>query len=322
MEFHFIPNDLYEIIERSSEVKLDKILAEVDAKTQNIIIEYIEFLISNDLAVLLDFDELSQYPPVSLNWDYPSVITNAIIDHGSWCDSNLNSFISQLDQLGCFNLQVRCYSPQTLEYWINFIEMFQNYRITTIEFILKYDDTFQNMEAFSKFFTNPRVRNIQVHSTPLEKINELKNKVSKVYYWEYELSDEANCGEICPQYFSVNFSNFTESLKFNTCLNRKISVDKNGTIKNCPSMRYGFGQVNTTTILEVLHTPRFQALWNIKKDEIEVCKDCEFRYMCTDCRAYVTEPDNLFSKPAKCGYNPYEAKWQTPQNKGFAFTEF
>lgn len=40
-----------------------------------------------------------------------------------------------------------------------------------------------------------------------------------------------------------------------------------------------------------------------------VCKDCEFRYICTDCRAYVEDPDDILSKPLKCGYNPYTGEW-------------
>ena len=38
-------------------------------------------------------------------------------------------------------------------------------------------------------------------------------------------------------------------------------------------------------------------------------KDCEFRYICTDCRAYVEDPEDILSKPLKCGYNPYTGEW-------------
>ena len=43
--------------------------------------------------------------------------------------------------------------------------------------------------------------------------------------------------------------------------------------------------------------------------KIHVCKDCEFRYICTDCRAYIEDPNDILSKPLKCGYNPYTAEW-------------
>ncbi len=35
----------------------------------------------------------------------------------------------------------------------------------------------------------------------------------------------------------------------------------------------------------------------------------EFRYICTDYRAYVEDPEDILSKPLKCGYNPYTGEW-------------
>jgi hypothetical protein len=55
---------------------------------------------------------------------------------------------------------------------------------------------------------------------------------------------------------------------------------------------------------EALEKPGF------KKDQIEVCKDCEFRYICTGCRAYLEDPEDIHSKPLKCGYNPYTCEWE------------
>jgi len=44
-----------------------------------------------------------------------------------------------------------------------------------------------------------------------------------------------------------------------------------------------------------------------------VCQDCEFRHICTDCRAFIKDSNNIYSQPAKCGYNPYIAKWQNEE---------
>lgn len=40
--------------------------------------------------------------------------------------------------------------------------------------------------------------------------------------------------------------------------------------------------------------------------QIDTCKLCEFRYMCHDCRIYITDKDNIFSKPLKCSYDIYK----------------
>jgi hypothetical protein len=56
--------------------------------------------------------------------------------------------------------------------------------------------------------------------------------------------------------------------------------------------------------------PDFKKLWQITKNQIDVCKDCEYRYMCTDCRCFIKDPQNIYSQPSKCNYNPYVAKWK------------
>jgi hypothetical protein len=54
----------------------------------------------------------------------------------------------------------------------------------------------------------------------------------------------------------------------------------------------------------------FKQVGNIIKDQVEVCKDCEFRYVCTDCRAFLEKPEDIYSKPLKCGYNPFTTIWE------------
>ncbi len=75
-------------------------------------------------------------------------------------------------------------------------------------------------------------------------------------------------------------------------------------------MQASFGNVTTTTLSDALYTEGFRDKWNIRKDQIEVCRDCELRYVCTDCRAYLSDTSNMFSKPFKCSYNPYTAEWE------------
>jgi len=124
-----------------------------------------------------------------------------------------------------------------------------------------------------------------------------------------DLNPENDCGKIDRKFFSIGFETFTEAQCHNTCLNQKISVDKKGLIKGCPSMQQSCGDIKKNTIHEVLEKKVLQKLWTINKDEIEICKDCEYRYCCTDCRVF-TDNDNIYSRPSKCNYNPYLGLWK------------
>jgi len=75
-------------------------------------------------------------------------------------------------------------------------------------------------------------------------------------------------------------------------------------------MAKSYGNIRDTKLLDVVNDPEFQKVWHIKKDEITKCKDCEFRHICTDCRAYIENPNDIYSAPLKCGYNPYTCEWE------------
>ncbi len=75
-------------------------------------------------------------------------------------------------------------------------------------------------------------------------------------------------------------------------------------------MKNNYGNIKNLAISDVLNNHEFNKLWRINKDKINVCKDCEFRYICHDCRAYITEENNIYSKPLKCKYDPYKTVWE------------
>ena len=112
-------------------------------------------------------------------------------------------------------------------------------------------------------------------------------------------------------HFSISIDTFFEAKQYNSCLNRKLFIDSNGNIKNCPSSKQIYGNVQDTTLKSIIENPKFKDIWLINKDKIDVCKDCEFRYMCTDCRCFLKQSNNLYSQPYMCTYNPYIALWES-----------
>ena len=77
-------------------------------------------------------------------------------------------------------------------------------------------------------------------------------------------------------------------------------------------MANGFGHIDDCTVEKlqnIVMEESFTRLFSVKKDDVQTCNVCEFRYACFDCRVFISEKENLFSKPLKCNYNPYIAKW-------------
>jgi SPASM domain peptide maturase of grasp-with-spasm system len=92
-------------------------------------------------------------------------------------------------------------------------------------------------------------------------------------------------------------------------LNRKISIDEDGHLRNCPAMGRSFGHHQAVALAEVAGSSAFQRAWKLRKDDIQICRDCPYRYACTDCRAFLEDPEAEDSKPLKCGYDPYTDTW-------------
>lgn len=307
--FEFIPNDLFNIISLFPEMNIFSIKEKYNNKFDETINEYLDFLLENEFGFYCSKDELAFFPDLNLEWHYPAKITNAIIDlNKSSCYSLLNVF-QQLELLNCKDIQIRIFD--IIDY--NQIEKIISYsdgtRIKSIELLICFNENITNKDLFviSKKYT--RVKSIIIHSSHKDEIiiDRQRRYAIPIQYRKQKITSELDCGRVTVKDFCINNEMFTESLKFNTCLNRKISINTEGEIKNCPSLKKSFGNIKYVKLKDVCKIDEFKKLWVTNKDKIKVCKDCEFRYICTDCRAYTKDEDDIYSKPMKCGYDPYNA---------------
>ncbi len=269
----------------------------------------IDELIANDCIVDIDNKDQLFFPQLSLEFNVPSYLANFILDISYKSKYKLKGILDELELLLCRHIELRFFDffdIKILEYLINWLE---NSIIESVDIYAPYSTTYTYIEHILKLKkNNSRLRWFFIHTTPE---NFVKPKLPTHIQFTTEcITDSSHCGVVNHFYFANNIAHFTEAQLHNTCLNRKIAIDVDGNIKNCPSMPYSYGNIKDTTLKEALEHPDFKKYWYIHKDQIEICKDCEFRYICTDCRAYLEDPDNLYSKPLKCGYNPYTCEWE------------
>ena len=313
----FIPNTLYEILIHDDIFTIKNIKNDFEKKYHNTIDEYFEFLFKNDYIFTRDEDELECFPKIDLSWKRPEIITNAIIDidinENTVSTLNFKNISIQLDELGCKALQFRFWAFAELQDIDTILAFFTESRLKHIDIILPYSDYYEdNISAFDKMCQiNQRIQFITFYKSPFACIKNIDSIEKAAFiYTTGNYSSHLACGNVIRDDFFSNMYLFTEAQKHNTCLNRKISIDTEGYIRNCPSMPEHYGNIKDMTLQEAMKHPDFKKYWFINKDQIEVCKDCEFRYICTDCRAYREDPENLLSKPLKCGYNPYTCEWE------------
>jgi SPASM domain peptide maturase of grasp-with-spasm system len=265
-----------------------------------------------DILVEEGFLLLSAVPipfaALPVEFDQPFAITNAIIDIANTNRDLLQKMISSFQSIFCPHLQLRLYKdiiPDAL--LINALAAFAaTDTLNTIELIMPF---FEGFEALPEQLGNTAQLSLILYNAPTNDVRQIKHMSQAVLITE-ALDFPSCCGIVDMAYFNFSIQHYTEAMQRNSCLNRKISIDQYGYIKNCPSMANHFGHVNDIALSEVLKNNTFYEVSGITKDHVSVCNNCEFRYVCTDCRAYLEKPDDLNSKPLKCGYNPYTCTWE------------
>lgn len=311
-EIHFFPSSYYELLTSFRKYTVQRLEESLRQQDSENLKKFLKFLTDNDLGTFVD--DITLFPEIDTSWDHPSPITNAVVDVGEKA-YDINIVLQQLDELRVTNIQLRFYRLTSFKDLQKKLSGVKKTDIKSVEIISPWHSSLTPSNVDKLIDGNYRVTDVYLYSAPENKVHILKvaKLISRgrIIYSKEQINSCESCGLINKKSFCTpNMSNFNELMNFNGCLNRKISVDVNGYIKNCPSMKSSYGHVSSTSLANVLKESNFKKYWSIKKDDIEVCKDCEFRYVCTDCRVYIQDEKNLFSKPSKCNYDPYTTEWK------------
>ena len=233
-------------------------------------------------------------------------ISNAIIDSDKNSKHNFKSILFQLSMLGCEALQLRFYDTISHQHLLDIINHVSTFKSISVEVLLKNTVAMSNEALIDLMTKNPFITKIIAHSSPNDDIVFFVKTCFQVIYRVKQVIDSSShCGFVTPDTFHVSYQMFEESLFSNSCLSRKISIDVSGNIRNCPAMPLSFGNIENVPLNLVLRNKEFTKWWRINKDQINVCRDCEFRYTCLDCRAFTHGSKTHLGKPTRCAYDPY-----------------
>lgn len=298
-----IPNEFYDIlIDRNGFSVLE--LASMLPDGFN---DIVTFLLSNSLGIIIDIADIGQFPRMNLEYLNPFKITNVIIDVENDL-THLKKFLQNCPFKIIPSLQLRVFNKNMkIEELYPILAEIETKEINSLELYISHN-AFQNADDFLLLNSLTKLDILMVYG--VEKKMEHPNLRYAIFFITSNLVGCKDCGKISHEQFAINIKTFSEAQRFNTCLNSKLSIDINGDIKNCPSMLQSFGNIQVDELSEIVESESFKKLWYSSKDQIDVCRDCEFRYICSDCRAYLEQPENPLSKPLKCGYDPYKGIWE------------
>lgn len=305
---YFVSNDICKLLGNDKDTHIDY---------ANCLDEQHRKKLDDDLTLLLEEEIIyegdnDRFPNLDMSHHLDSTIDNAIIDFNEIDYTILSSILKQLEELNCRFIQIRLYKTIAISQFRKTIEILNLHSFNAIEVILQYECTMEQSIVNDLINNANNIFLCVISDSPFHSFTKGSGKIegfNNIFFTKQKIKDQSSCGIISANNFVINIPTFTESQKHNTCLNGKISIDINGEIKNCPSMTKSYGNVKNIKLKEALAKRNFKDVWNIHKDQIKVCQDCEFRHICTDCRAYIEDVNDIYSKPAKCSYDPYTATW-------------
>ncbi|KGE12744.1 grasp-with-spasm system SPASM domain peptide maturase [Sphingobacterium deserti] len=308
-----IPNEMTDLLEELRTYPIKQLKEQYDKSECEVIDEYLQFLIDNDYGFFCETSELARFPDLDFEFDWPNQITNVVIDTDKLSRHDYADIFTKLRAINCETIQMRYFYDIDEHSLKNILSLAKQYDFDNISLVIPYTDILSRLIIEIE-------QNIPLTEVIFWGESDLEYELSKARFKEIDINfsfittsllDEACCGFVSIDNFTVNINMFSEATRYNSCLNRKLSIDKKGLIKNCPSSGTNYGHISRVgELLKIIELANFKRYWQVNKDKIEICKDCEFRYCCIDCRVFVSDPLNEYSKPSSCLYDPYTAKWE------------
>lgn len=197
------------------------------------------------------------------------------------------------------HLELRFFKPQDTKLLFYVIKYIENFNFRSFQIIIQNNN--YTLELIKKMF---RLSNTLISVTVCNCSNTLDLNLSgrRIIFTKDKVLDANHCGFVHSSYFNLDKTNFLIGKEYNSCLYGKISIDEFGNIKNCPAFKNSYGNIDEDSLNQIIkYNKSFYNSWLLKKDNINECKECELRYICSDCRAF-TKNNTLDSRPLNCNY--------------------
>lgn len=303
--FYFIPTSYCNLFSENGTINYCSV---VNAEEYS---NFISFLESEELIFSCQDSLIENFSSNHLEkWLYPAYISNAVLEFELVDVDKLDNILLQLEELNCRYCELIFVEEIDYDSLSKLLGHLSDCNLWAYSLSISFSKNENIQEIIMLLQSTLKLFKTVIfnHSETREVISNESNYGN--IFFVTKMHSHSFCGIINEEYFTINIDHYIESQSHNTCLNRKIAIDSTGKIKNCPSMAKSYGNVKDTKLVDVVNNSEFQKLWYIHKGQIATCKDCEFRHICTDCRAYLEDPEDIYSKPLKCGYNPYTCEWE------------
>ena len=298
----YVPNSLIDLLTSNSKKLLFEIFKEYK-KQKKLVEKYFQYLLDNELIFLTEQPE--NFPNNSLQFNKPFLLDVLFMEIDLLQISKI-SLLKNINFLGCVKIVFISKQKLDLDILKEVIDVLILSKVQSIELITIYNSKY--LKLLSKIRDkSPRFHRICF----FQSIKPIKS-VDKHLVFNQESIDKVLAKRITSvNDFILNQNAYIESIHHNLFFNRKAYIDNQGNIKNYFNTEKIFGNILKDDIIKIIKTKSFKRLWNINKDQIEVCNSCEFRYICPDNRIPILKNDqkDIYKHNTNCNYDPKTINW-------------
>lgn len=292
-DYDYIPNDLADTLLNG--LSLEKMS---DAQ--------FNWLIEKEFLLEINDKDRANFEIMKLDWDYPAKILNLSLSS----EILVLHFDFILQMVIDFNIpSVAIIDINGIENTLNLMAELEKTPVLVVEWLTKYDKN-QNYAAYVEEFR--KLKSIVIYEAPNNKekfgndgFGNIVHKINSFFIDSPQLQH--------PSFFNVNTELFTESIHFHTYFNRRVHINAVGEIFQSHHSKKSFGNIESISKIDemstIIQSRKFRAIGNVTKDQTDICKNCEHRYMCVDSREPLKRGLNEWYHGSECNYNPFIALW-------------
>ncbi len=304
--FEYIPNSMYDVLMEFKNLTVGELIEKADNdEEKNILINYFDFLYKQEFIFFSKL-ESNLFPEYKIEFHKPYNFSCLIIDLNIFDFSYFEKLKFEIS-----NSHIECIIFRFInlkEFEIeNTLDYFNDIPVRTIQIFIDKNVNIKD-SFFDKIISlNNRVTTILLYNSNKESYKNIKNGLL-VQTKRDVINSKMSIISIAD--FDINIDLFMESKLFNNFYFKRVYINLIGDIFKTENDLTTFGNIKSTSLFSLKSDKKFQKFWNIKKDDISICKDCEYRYMCVDSRKPLFKNQyNLWVLEGTCNYDPYTSKW-------------
>lgn len=302
-EIHLVPNILIDIL-TGSEIKT---IFNSYKENSEALLKYFDYLYTNDLIFFTNTD-VSVFAPLSEELiEIPGKIDLLSIEIDSASLSKKNLF-KNIDLLGVSELMlIQSEKENVLKNIHQILDSLKNSIVNNI--VIVVPDNIYSVKVLNSIKNDYlRVRRILIYNS------DKSCEIDSIIYTTKDLK-EMLCKRITStDDFVINTKSYIEAKNRNLYFNRRVYIDDMGNIKHSYDDEKVYGNIKEDAIPAIIHSSEFQELSMVTKDKIEICRGCEFRYICQDNRIPEKISNSKYRHTTLCNYNPKTASWNYEKN--------